>query len=196
MTAKVASSPLLVQHLRAVCQALDDKKAEQLTVLHLGEESSLTEYFIIATGVANSHLRALRITVENTLEKLQVKVLGSESVPSSGWVVVDAVDFMVHLFLPEVRNIYRLEQLWRDARDVSSQILAAEPEPVLEKKAPEKTGARKTPVRRSAATSRRARCRKESAEQTPAQPPALSPESGPHAAPTRLVRKRKPPATS
>ena len=101
--------------LKACCEALEDKKAADVTLLFLGEKSSITDYFLIATGNSEPHLKALWISVQKKLKELKVHMIGSQAEPQSGWIVIDAFDFMVHLFLPEQRDMYRLEALWKDA---------------------------------------------------------------------------------
>lgn len=101
--------------IRVCCVALDDRKAEDLRVLYLGERSSITDYLIIASGNADPHLKALRAALEEALKELKLRPIGRDADPASGWLVVDAFDFMVHLFLPEKREFYRLESLWKDA---------------------------------------------------------------------------------
>ncbi len=107
-----------LQDIEACCQALDDSKADDILVLYLGEKSSITDYYIIASGMAKPHLKALSRTVDETLDKREVEPLLIDSDPNSGWVIVDAFDFMVHLFLPEQRKYYSLESLWKDAEIV------------------------------------------------------------------------------
>ena len=101
--------------VKACYDALDDKKAEDLKVLDVRGKSPITNYFIIATANSEPHLRALANELEKTLKDLGVKSIGRESNPGSGWVVVDAFDFMAHLFLPEQRGMYGIEALWKDS---------------------------------------------------------------------------------
>ena len=107
-----------LQDIEVCCQALDDSKADDILVLYLGEKSSITDYYIIASGMSKPHLKALSRTVDETLDKREVEPLLIDSEPNSGWVVVDAFDFMVHIFLPEQRKYYSLESLWKDAEIV------------------------------------------------------------------------------
>ncbi|MDX2110462.1 MAG: ribosome silencing factor [Verrucomicrobiota bacterium] len=129
MKQQPASAYSLEAQIRACCQTLDDKKAENLKVLHLGDRSSLTEYFLIATGTSQPHLRAIRVALEDTMQRLNSSVIGVDSDPHSGWVVVDVGDFMVHVFTREVRDVYKLDVLWRDADDVTAAMLAPESKP-------------------------------------------------------------------
>ncbi len=104
--------------IQACCQALYDKKAENIVLLYLGEKSSVADYFVIATGTSDPHLRALTGTVVDTLKERKVPTMGADRSPGSGWSVVDAYDFLVHVFTEEVRAYYDLEGLWKDAERV------------------------------------------------------------------------------
>ncbi len=99
-------------------RALDDKKAESLRVIFVGEKSSVTDFFVVATGNSEPHLRALRIAVEKELDDEKALIVGKESQPESGWCVVDAFDVIVHLLLPGQRENYQLESLWKDGEDL------------------------------------------------------------------------------
>jgi ribosome-associated protein len=105
--------------LSLIVQALGDKKAEDLRVLDVSQQSSLTDYLVLATGNSDPHLRALRIEVERVLDEQQAKILGVDTSKGSGWTVVDAFEIMVHLFTKENRGKYRMELLWKDATEVA-----------------------------------------------------------------------------
>ena len=84
-------------------------------MLYLGQKSSITDFFILATGNSDPHLRALSNALFRQLKELRVNLVGTDSEPGSGWAVVDAFDVMIHLFLPEQRKFYQLDELWKDA---------------------------------------------------------------------------------
>lgn len=109
----------VLAQLQVACEALEDKKALEVKILHVGAVSSITDYFIIASGNSVPHLKALGIAVEKAFKEKKVKVLGIESDPQSGWIVLDAFDMMVHLFLPEMRADYSLDVLWKDAEEIA-----------------------------------------------------------------------------
>ncbi len=110
-----------------VCRVLDDKKAGELTVLDVSAQSSITDFLVLATATSEPHLRALRVELEKVLDAHQVRIVGMETAQESGWLVIDAFDVMVHLFLTETRERYGLERLWRDAVEVSlAKVLAPE----------------------------------------------------------------------
>jgi len=111
--------------VKLCCQALDDKKAGDLRVLDVSAQSSITDYLILATATSEPHLRSMRVEMEKTFDAAKSRIVGIESAHESGWVVVDAFDVMVHLFLPDRRTHYGLENLWKDAVDVSVPKLLA-----------------------------------------------------------------------
>jgi ribosome-associated protein len=116
--AKKNSKDATIDQIRGCCEALNDRKAEHIRVLDLNGKSSVTDYFVIASATSEPHLRALRRSVEGAIKELGISVLGVDAATGTGWFVIDAFDFMIHLFLPEVRDIYRIESLWKDATEI------------------------------------------------------------------------------
>jgi ribosome-associated protein len=120
--------PTQAQSLELVglcCRALENKKAGDLRVLDVRELSTITDYLVIGTATSEPHVRALRVELEKALDSVKTHIVGFETARESGWAVMDAFDVMVHIFTPEKRERYRLENLWRDARDVSLKDLLA-----------------------------------------------------------------------
>ncbi len=113
--------------VKLCCAVLEEKKAGDLTVLDVSEQSSITDYLVIATATSAPHLRALRVELEKALDAAGVHLVGMETAQESGWLVIDAFDVMVHLFLAETRQRYGLERLWRDAEPVSATKLLTKP---------------------------------------------------------------------
>ena len=111
-----AAKPLKL--LKLVVQTLDDKKAEDLQVLDVRAQSSITDFLVLATGTSEPHLRALRIELEKALDGARVPIIGVDNTQGSGWTVFDAFEIMVHLFTTENRAKYRLELLWKDAEEI------------------------------------------------------------------------------
>ena len=107
-----------LETVKRCCEALDGKKAIDVRVLDVVGKSSVTDYFVVATGNSEPHLRALGRELQKALQETGTSVVGSDKGAQSGWVVVDAFDFMVHLFLPEQREYYQIEALWKDAEEV------------------------------------------------------------------------------
>lgn len=105
--------------LKLLVLALADKKAENLRVLDVSKESSITDFLVLATGNSEPHLRALRVELERVLDAEKAKILGVDTSKGSGWTVVDAFEVMIHLFTPENRDKYRMELLWKDAKELA-----------------------------------------------------------------------------
>ena len=105
--------------VKLCCRALDDKKAGDLRVLDVHEQSSITDYLILATGTSEPHLRALRVELEKVIDASGTRIVGMDIAQESGWMVVDAFDVMVHIFTPDNRKKYKLAPLWNDAVEVS-----------------------------------------------------------------------------
>jgi ribosome-associated protein len=139
----VAPPALLVEIVRA----LDTKKAGDLRVLHVGAQSSITDWLVLATGGSEPHLRALRIETERVLDAVHAPIAGLDGAgPGSGWTVVDAYQIMVHLFTPAQREHYALERLWRDAQEVNTPaLLAPPPKPAARRTPKAKPPAKKKP---------------------------------------------------
>lgn len=91
--------------INEITQALEDAKGSDIKVYDVRGTSGLADYFVVATGAAAPHLKAL---VKN-LPKKAYRVSGD---PESGWIVADYIDVIVHVFSPEARAYYALEKLW------------------------------------------------------------------------------------
>ncbi|MDA7757096.1 ribosome silencing factor [Opitutales bacterium] len=113
----------LRKNLHIACEALLEKKAEDLKLLYFGDKSSLTDCFIIATGTSNPHLKALRDNVETILKENKIETLSKDRFHPGGWLILDAIDFVVHLFSKEQRDNYALEHLWKDAEQLTPEDL-------------------------------------------------------------------------
>ena len=125
------------------CRALDEKKAGELTVLDVSAQSSITDYLVVATATSEPHLRALRVELEKAIDAARIHIVGMEKTQESGWMIIDAFDVMVHLFLAEARERYGLERLWRDATEVSvAKLLGTAAKPPAKKKAPVRRAAK------------------------------------------------------
>ncbi len=113
--------------LKLVCRALDEKKAEDVVVLDVHLQSSITNFLVLATGTSQPHLRALRQEIDRVMEETGTPIIGVDSGDGSGWTVIDTFDVMVHVLTPENRTRYRLETLWGDAEPVNVKRLLASP---------------------------------------------------------------------
>ena len=96
-------------------EALLDRKAEDVTILDLRGVATATDYFLIASGRSDTHVTALADHVLEELKGEGVRPVGVEGLRAGRWVLIDYVDFVVHVFHPSAREFYQLERLWGDA---------------------------------------------------------------------------------
>jgi len=108
--------------LALLCRKLaDDKKAEDILVLDVRKISSVTDYFVLASGTSEPHLRAILDEISDTLrEDYDISPSGKDGAINTAWVVLDYFDVMVHIMRSDVRQRYDLEGLWNDAPRVSA----------------------------------------------------------------------------
>lgn len=97
----------------------EEKKAGDLVVLDLKGISSVTDYFMICSGTSDTNVRAIADTVREKLEEKGIRALGVEGYSDGTWILLDYVDFVLHIFHYEKRVIYALEDLWSDAKQVT-----------------------------------------------------------------------------
>ena len=111
----------------AAARAADDKKATSTVVLEVGPILAITDAFVITSG---NNVRLVR-TIAEEVER-QVKATGGpsplriEGLDDARWVLLDYGDFVVHVFLDEVRDFYDLERLWSDASKLDWEAIAAD----------------------------------------------------------------------
>ena len=109
--------------LALLCAELaDNKKAENIVILDVRELSSVTDYFVIASGTSEPHLRAIVDEISDRLrenEELRPKAI--DGTLHTAWVVLDYFDVIVHVMRSDVRERYDLETLWGDAPRISAK---------------------------------------------------------------------------
>ncbi len=115
--------------LALLCRELaDNRKAENITVLDMRELSSVTDYFVIASGTSEPHLRAIVDEITDKLrEDHDVHPRAVDGTLQAAWVVLDFFDVIVHVMRADVRDRYDLETLWGDAPRVKTRRRTAKP---------------------------------------------------------------------
>lgn len=113
--------------LALLCRDLaDNRKAENIVVLDVREVSSVTDYFVIASGTSEPHLRAIVEEITTRLrEEHEVRPRAVDGGLKTAWVVLDFFDVIVHVMRQDVRDRYDLETLWGDAPKVKPRKKAA-----------------------------------------------------------------------
>ncbi len=92
-----------------------EKRAHDITIMDLRAITSITDYFLICSADSNTQVKAVVDHFNNTLRQAGVKPYHVEGYAGQSWVIVDYVDLVVHVFLPDTRSYYGLEKLWADA---------------------------------------------------------------------------------
>lgn len=108
--------------INLIAQIVYDKKGLNILGLDVKGVSTLTDYVIIAEGNVDRHVIAIANGILDALEERGVKVHHTEGLTEGDWVVLDFLDVMVHLFMPGLRDKYRLEDLWRDGSILDLEI--------------------------------------------------------------------------
>lgn len=106
--------------LSHVVDALLDRKAVDPVVLDLRGLSSATDYFVIVSGTSDAHVRGMAEHLVTALAPAGIEPHHVEGLQQGRWVLLDYVDFVVHVFHPELREFYQLERLWGDAPVVAA----------------------------------------------------------------------------
>jgi ribosome-associated protein len=101
--------------LDAAIEAARDRKGDQLLVLDLRGISNATDYFLLVTGTSDMHVRSIAEHIVETLESRGTRASHIEGLRGGRWVLLDYIDFVVHVFHPTAREFYQLERLWGDA---------------------------------------------------------------------------------
>ncbi len=100
------------EQVETVVRALEDRKGTDIKTYDVRGKNSLTDFFVVATGAAAPHLKALIAETQAVMKKAGVASYRTSGDPESGWIVVDYIDFVVHVFSPEARAYYALEKIW------------------------------------------------------------------------------------
>lgn len=100
-----------------IARILHDKKALDITVLHVGHLTVITDYMVIASGRSTLQVKALADDVDEALALEGVTLRAREGAGEGRWIVLDYGTVLVHIFHPEDRQFYHLERLWEDGQN-------------------------------------------------------------------------------
>lgn len=118
----------ILKDLNRIAQAIYDKKGSNILVLDVQGICTMTDYFVIAEGTVDRHVKALSQTIRDEFSAHGRQPLHVEGEQEGDWVVLDYGDFVIHLFIPELREKYALEQLWQKGKVVDVIIDTKKPE--------------------------------------------------------------------
>ncbi len=141
----------------AAAAACEEKKAEQIRILELDPaDSGFTDYFLICSGSNDRQNQAIATAVEERMERdFGTRPNSMEGYRQGEWILLDYVDFVVHIFLEEKRDFYNIERLRKTATTLDLEQMKASltkrVSAVRKKQAAKKVGAKKTPTKKIAA---------------------------------------------
>jgi ribosome-associated protein len=116
----------LKRQIAEAITACQEKKAEEITILELEQGSgAFTDYFLVCSGTNPRQIQAIADSVEERLKKVDLRPTHSEGYRQADWVLLDYVDFVVHIFSEKARRYYDLERLWKSARRLAPAELQA-----------------------------------------------------------------------
>ncbi len=108
----------LTQKLAKVCEAIEGKKGEGILILDISQVSSFTEFFILCHGSNRKQIQAIAGAVREILQQ-ETRPAHVEGYEGADWVLMDYLDFVVHIFSEPTRRFYNLEKLWSDGTEVN-----------------------------------------------------------------------------
>ncbi|MEM7175029.1 MAG: ribosome silencing factor [Chlamydiota bacterium] len=111
------------QLIRRLAQAIFDKKGSQIIAIDVCGISSITDYVLIANGNVERHVSSLAREIEAQLKRGGTHLHRIEGHESSGWVILDYFDLMIHLFTPAMRQKYQLDRLWPDGEIIAIDLV-------------------------------------------------------------------------
>lgn len=108
--------------VKTAVRALNDKKGEDIKVIDIREISTLADYFIIVNGTNLPQIEALADNVTEELLKEGIHTIRVEGIHSSGWILMDYGNVVIHVFSKEDRQFYDLERIWRDGKEIDAEL--------------------------------------------------------------------------
>lgn len=98
--------------LNKLIQFLDDAHANDVTVIHVGKQTTVTDYMIICSARSSRHVKAVAEQISEQMKAINMPSLSHTGFESGDWALIDFGDFVVHIMQPESRAFYNLEGLW------------------------------------------------------------------------------------
>lgn len=115
-----STDPTAVAAAQRAAVYCHDMKANDVVLLDLRKVTDMTDCFVIASGTSDTHVRSIGQHVIAEMKKQGMNVHHVEGLEQGRWVLLDYVDFVVHLFHPTLRSFYQLERLWSDAEAIET----------------------------------------------------------------------------
>jgi ribosome-associated protein len=144
------------QHVAQALRAIEGKKGEDVVILEMDKNSgAFTDYFVVCSGTNPRQIQAIADDVQKQMAEAGQRPNSVEGYTQAEWVLLDYVDFVLHIFSERARKFYDLERLWKSARKLSPSDLAKKPSP-KKQAVPKKEAAKKASARKKSAAPRKA----------------------------------------
>lgn len=144
------------QQVARAVKAIESKKGEDVVILEMDQGSgAFTDYFVVCSGTNPRQIQAIADDVEKQMSEVGQRPNSVEGYNQAEWVLLDYVDFVLHVFSERARKFYDLERLWKSARKLSPADLAKKPAAKKQSVAKKKKTAKKAPAREKAKTPRK-----------------------------------------
>jgi ribosome-associated protein len=145
------------QQVARAVKAIENKKGEDVVILEMDQSSgAFTDYFVVCSGTNPRQIQAIADDVEKQMSEVGQRPNSVEGYNQAEWVLLDYVDFVLHVFSERARKFYDLERLWKSARKLSPADLAKKPAAKKQSVAKKKKTAKRAPARKKAKTPRKA----------------------------------------
>jgi ribosome-associated protein len=119
-----------LEKAQACAQFSDEKKAKDIVVLELMGLTDIADYFVLASGTSERHVKTIAESVETGMKGIDVKPFSLEGYDEGRWVIIDYQNVIVHVFIESLRELYDLESLWIEAKkykfDKGNKLLGVE----------------------------------------------------------------------
>jgi len=115
------------EFLDLIAQTIFDKKGFNILALDVRGSSSITDYIVIAEGNVDRHVTAIAKAIVEAMNKQGENPIYVEGLQNGDWVVIDFFDLMIHIFMPGLRDRYKLEKLWAEGKRIDLTIDVSSP---------------------------------------------------------------------
>jgi|SRR5438270_4168382 len=148
-------NPEIRQQVARAVKAIEDKKGEDVVILEMDRNSgAFTDCFIVCSGTNPRQIQAIADDVQKQLSDVGQRPNSVEGYNQAEWVLLDYVDFVLHVFSERARKFYDLERLWKSARRLTPADLSKKPAARKTAKTPAKPAKKKAAARKSPARSK------------------------------------------
>ncbi|HEX5131211.1 MAG TPA: ribosome silencing factor [Candidatus Krumholzibacteria bacterium] len=114
-TARKKATRATIMTARKVARFAWEKKAEDIMIMDLRKVTDMTSFFVLCSGNSGTQVKAIADSIQEQARKAGLEIYAVEGYDSQRWILIDMIDIVVHVFLPDVRAYYQLERLWGDA---------------------------------------------------------------------------------